>query len=238
MSWFTTKKVEGSDTLSEKLKEIRAANKIDLDFLSDKTKITKKYLTYLEEGRLDKMPAETYVKGFLKKIADIYGVDEKEFLRLYKQEECIRQNIDRSKYPPFSLNHSPTFIITPRTITALVVGIILVTFLAFFGFQVSAIFKGPELVIDSPADELVVDYTPVLVEGSIGDLDSIVYINGEAIGLKEGKIAEEISLTPGSNIIRITAVNRFKKSSEITRTVILKVADKKTAETALPYIYK
>lgn len=235
MSWFTTKKVEGSDTLSEKLIEIRTANKIDLDILADETKITKKYLIYLEEGRLDKMPAEIYVKGFLKKIADFYGVDVKDFLRLYKKEECIRQNIDKSKYPPFNLNHSPTFIITPRTITALALGIILVSFLVFFGYQVSAIFKGPELLINSPSDELVVDFTPVLVEGSINDPDSAVYINGEAIGLKDGKIAEEISLTPGSNIIKISAINRFKKRSEITRTVILKVEEKKSSEVEIPY---
>lgn len=238
MNWFTTKKVEGSDTLSEKLIEIRNANKIDLDILSDETKITKKYLIYLEEGKLDKMPAEIYVKGFLKKIADYYRVDVKDFLRLYKQEECIRQNIDKSKYPPFNLNHSPTFIVTPRTITALAIGIILVSFLVFFGFQVSAIFKGPELAIDSPSDELVVDFTPVLVEGSIGDSDSAVYINGEAVGLKDGKISEEINLTPGSNIIKISAVNRFKKISEITRTVILKVVEKKSTEADSAYRYE
>lgn len=238
MSWFTTKKVEGSSTLSEKLTEIRMANKIDLDILANETNIAKKYLIYLEEGKLDKMPAEIYVKGFLKKIADYYKVDVKDFLRLYKQEECIRQNIDKSKYPPFNLNRSPTFIITPRTITAFFVGLILISFIAFLGFQVSAIFKGPELVIDSPVDELIVDFTPILVEGSIGDLDSAVYINGETVGLKDGKIAEEINLTPGSNIIKISAVNRFKKTSEITRTVILKVVEKKSTETELLYKYK
>ena len=74
-SWFTTKKVEGSATLSEKLVEIRKERNIDLDTLSDKTKITKKYLVHLEEGELNKLPAEIYVKGFLKKIADFYNID-------------------------------------------------------------------------------------------------------------------------------------------------------------------
>ncbi|MDP3057491.1 MAG: helix-turn-helix domain-containing protein [bacterium] len=238
MSWFTTKKVKGSDTLSEKLIEIRTAQKIDLDNLADKTKITKKYLVYLEDGRLDKMPAEIYVKDFLKKIADFYGVDVKGFLRLYKKEECIRRNIDKNNHSSINLNYAPTFIITPRTITALAVSIILVSFVVFFGYQVSAIFKGPELLIDFPTDELVVDFTPVLVKGSVGDPDSVVYINGEAIGLKDGKILEEISLTPGSNIIKISATNRFKKISEITRTVVLKAENKKAAETNLLYQYK
>lgn len=235
MNWFTTKKVEGSDTLSEKLIEIRTVNKIDLNILASETKITKKYLIYLEEGRLDKMPAEIYVKGFLKKIADYYKVDVGDFLRLYKQEECIRQNMDKNKRPSFNLNNSPTFIITPKTIAALAIGIILVSFIIFFGFQVSAIFKGPELAIDSPSDELIVDSTPLLIEGSIGDPDSIVYINGEIIGLKDGKIAEEINLTPGSNIIKITATNRFKKTSEVIRTVILRVEKKKATEEDLIY---
>jgi len=75
-------------------------------------------------------------------------------------------------------------------------------------------------------------------EGSISDPDSVVYINEEAIGLKDGKISEEISLTPGPNIIKISATNRFKKISEITRTVVLKVENKKAAETNLLYQYK
>lgn len=225
-SWFTTKKVEGSDTLSEKMVEIRTAKKVDLDTLSNETKITKKYLVYMEEGRLDKLPAEIYVKGFLKKIADFYEVDVSEFTRLYKKEDNIRQNIDRSKYPPFNLNSSPTFIITPRTITAFIVSVLLISFMVFFSYQISAIFKGPELVITVPENELVVDFTPVLVEGSIGDKDSTVSINGEVISLKSGKISEEINLVPGSNTIKISAVNRFKRVSEITRIVILKVNDK------------
>lgn len=230
MNWFTTKKVEGSITLSEKLIEIRTANKIELDVLAAETNISKKYLTYLEEGKLEKLPAEIYVKGFFKKLADFYGVDVKDFLRLYKKEECIRQNIDRSKYPAFNLNNSPTFIITPRKITVFAVSIILVSFIAFFGYQVSVIFKGPELLVNSPANDLIVDFSPILVEGSVGDSDSAVYINGEAIGLKDGKISEEISLTPGVNVIKISAVNRFKKSSEITRTVVLKEEEKKAVE--------
>jgi hypothetical protein len=54
------------------------------------------------------------------------------------------------------------------------------------------------------------------------------------IGLKNGRISEEIGLTPGSNTIKITAVNRFKRTSEITRTVIFKVEEKKANEVTAP----
>lgn len=221
-SWFTTKKVEGSATLSEKLIDIRKERSVDLDVLSSKTKITKKYLVYLEEGRLDKLPAEIYVKGFLKKIADFYNIDSQEFTRLYGKEESIRKNIDKSKYPPFNLNRSPTFIITPRTITFIAISIVIISFMIFLIYQMSFIVKGPKLTIDSPGDDIITDKSAVLVSGSLSDSDAVVSINGEVINLKDGKISELVNLTPGLNMIRISATNKFKKSNTIIKKVILK----------------
>lgn len=221
-SWFITKKVEGSETLSEKLAEIRKANNFDLDYLSGATKISKKFLIYLEEGKLEKMPPEIYVKGFLKKLADLYKVEVKSFLRLYERENSIRKNIDKSKYPPLNLSKAPTFIITPRTITVLLTGLIVVFFFGFLFYQLSFIIKGPELIIDYPQDGFVTNKTSVLVSGGLKDLDATVSINGKVINLKEGKIAEIISLNSGLNIIEISAVNKFKRSNSVTRRVILK----------------
>lgn len=220
-SWFTTKKVEGSVTLSEKLAEIRKANNVSLDLLSDKTKISKKFLVYLEEGKLEKMPAEIYVKGFLKKIAEFYNVDVRTFLRLYEKEDVIRRNIDRSLYPPFNLNKAPTFIITPRTITLAAAGIIAALFFIFLSYQLSSVVNGPELIIESPVDGFTTDKTPVLVSGTVKDSDAAVSINNETINLKEGKISELINLNPGVNIIKISATNKFKRTREVTRRIIL-----------------
>jgi len=220
-SWFTTKKVEGSVTLSEKLAEIRKSNNVDLDLLSDKTKISKKFLVYLEEGKLEKMPAEIYVKGFLKKIAEFYNVDPRTFLRLYEKEDVIRRNIDKSLYPPFNLNKSPTFIITPHTITMAAAGIVAALFFIFLSYQLSFIVNGPELIIESPADGFVTDKTPVLVSGTVKDSDSAVSINGEAINLKDGKISELVNLNQGVNMIKISATNKFKRTREVTRRIIL-----------------
>lgn len=221
-SWFTTKKVEGSHTLSEKLAEIRSAHNIDLDLLSDKTKISKKYLVYLEEGRLDKLPAEIYVKGFLKKLAEFYETDAKNFLRLYEQEDVIRKNIDKSKYPPFNLNKSPTFIITQRTILAAVGLVLAAIFIFFISYQLQYIVKGPELVIESPQDETTTEQAEVLVAGTVKDPNAKVFINDSAVSLKDGKISEIVNLSPGLNIIKILAENKFNKSSLATRKIILK----------------
>lgn len=208
--------------MSEKLAEIRKERNIELDALSDKTKISKKYLIYLEEGKLEKLPAEIYVRGFLKKIAEFYGVGPEVFLPLYDQEENIRKNIDRSKYPPFNFNRAPTFIITPRLFTTMAASIMIVVFFVFIGYQLSYAVQGPKLIVDFPKDGMITEAAEVLVSGSINDADALVAINGETVNLQNGKISELVKLSPGLNVIKISAINKFKKNSISERQVIRK----------------
>ncbi|MBU3924815.1 helix-turn-helix domain-containing protein [Patescibacteria group bacterium] len=219
---FKTKKVGGL-TLAEKLAEMRKKYNLGMDFISDKTKIPKKYLAYLEEERFDKLPAEVYVKGFLKKIAEFYELDPKSFVLLYEKEEGIRKNIDKGRFPALNLAKNPTFIITPKKITLFAISIILILFSSFLAYHVSSVFKGPQLIIDSPLDNSVVESAPILVSGEVKDSAAQVSINGQIIGLKEdGKISQYVNLSPGLNKITISAVNRFKKSNVVVRNVILK----------------
>ncbi|MBU4056600.1 helix-turn-helix domain-containing protein, partial [Patescibacteria group bacterium] len=146
---FKTKKVGGL-TLAEKLAEMRKKYNLGMDFISDKTKIPKKYLAYLEEERFDKLPAEVYVKGFLKKIAEFYELDPKSFVLLYEKEEGIRKNIDKGRFPALNLAKNPTFIITPKKITLFAISVMLILFSSFLVYQVSSVFRGPQLIIDSP----------------------------------------------------------------------------------------
>ncbi|MBU4368128.1 helix-turn-helix domain-containing protein [Patescibacteria group bacterium] len=219
---FKTKKVGGL-TLAEKLAEMRKKYNLDMDFISDKTKIPQKYLIYLENEKFDKLPAGVYVKGFLKKIAEFYELDQKSFLLLYEKEEGIRKNIDKGRFPALNLAKNPTFIITPKKITLFAISIILILFSSFLAYHVSSVFKGPQLIIDSPLDNSVVESAPILVSGEVKDSAAQVSINGQIIGLKEdGKISQYVNLSPGLNKITISAVNRFKKSNVVVRNVILK----------------
>ncbi|MBU3924452.1 helix-turn-helix domain-containing protein [Patescibacteria group bacterium] len=219
---FKTKKVGGL-TLAEKLGEMRKKYNLGMDFISAKTKIPQKYLIYLENEKFDKLPAGVYVKGFLKKIAEFYELDQKSFLLLYEKEEGIRKNIDKGRYPALNLVKNPTFIITPKKITLFAISVMLILFSSFLVYQVSSVFRGPQLIIDSPSDNSVVEGAPILVSGEVKDPMASVSINGRIIDLKEGgKISQYVNLSPGLNKITISAVNRFKKSNVVVRNVILK----------------
>ena len=52
--------------LGRKLKELREAQGITLEHASDATKIQKKYISAIEEGRLDELPKGPYCRSFLR----------------------------------------------------------------------------------------------------------------------------------------------------------------------------
>jgi cytoskeleton protein RodZ len=61
--------------IGNSLREARLRQGLDLARVEDDTKIRAKYLQALEDERFDVLPAETYVKGFLRTYAEYLGLD-------------------------------------------------------------------------------------------------------------------------------------------------------------------
>ncbi|MBU4503892.1 MAG: DUF4115 domain-containing protein, partial [Proteobacteria bacterium] len=78
--------VEDKDSLSfgHYLKSIRLEKGISLEEISNKTKIRVDNLLIIEKEDFDRLPAEVYVKGFLRAYAKTVGADEEEAIRRYE----------------------------------------------------------------------------------------------------------------------------------------------------------
>ena len=61
--------------IGNSLREARLRQGLDLARVEDDTKVRAKYLQALEDERFDVLPAETYVKGFLRTYAEYLGLD-------------------------------------------------------------------------------------------------------------------------------------------------------------------
>jgi cytoskeleton protein RodZ len=61
--------------IGSSLKEARLRQSVDLNEAEAATKIRAKYLRALEDERFEILPAQTYVKGFLRAYADYLGLD-------------------------------------------------------------------------------------------------------------------------------------------------------------------
>lgn len=212
---FKRKKID-SLTLGERMKKIRSERRLSLYEVSRGTKIQVKYLEYLENSEYQKMPADVYVKGFLKSYAEFAGISEKILIRLYERERGIHQNIkkidDREKsIEPLKLTK---WVITPR-ITALVFIIFFVLAGFFYLYrEIDTFISSPRLVIFSPQDAQIIKESTVLVKGAT-EKDSTVSINDQAVLVDEnGEFSQEIGLQKGLNPIMVKSKNKFDKEAE------------------------
>ncbi|WP_307363456.1 helix-turn-helix domain-containing protein [Peribacillus cavernae] len=80
--------------LGNRLKEAREAKGMSLDDLQRVTKIQKRYLTGIEEGKYDMMPGKFYVRAFIKQYCEAVGLDPEEIFEQYKSDVPVVYNED------------------------------------------------------------------------------------------------------------------------------------------------
>ena len=211
---FTTKKIE-SLTLGERLKKMRNDRRLGINDISKSTRIQVKYLQYLEDGDYSKLPADVYVKGFLRSYAAYMGISEKTLIKQYEREQGIQKSIAAPtvKEEKKKKNNPSSFVITPKIIIAS--SIALVLFLGFFYLyrEVDDFISVPRLVILKPSDGNVINSSVTHVTG-VAEKDAVVSINDQMVMVNEkGEFGEDVVLQKGVNTITVKAKNKFEKES-------------------------
>jgi curved DNA-binding protein CbpA len=76
---------EGTEYTGDLLRQVREARQISLEKIADVTKIAIYYLRSLESESFEDLPAEVYVRGYLRQIAKLLGLDPAEVTTGYLQ---------------------------------------------------------------------------------------------------------------------------------------------------------
>jgi hypothetical protein len=77
--------------ISERLRAAREARGVDLFRVERDTKIRIKYLTAIETGAFSELPAEVYVRGFLRNYATYLGLDPDEAESEWRRDKATRR---------------------------------------------------------------------------------------------------------------------------------------------------
>ena len=89
--------------IGSSLREARLRQALDLPEVEQATKIRAKYLRALEDEEFEQLPAQTYVKGFLRSYAEYLGLDG----QLYVDEFNSRYVVDGDGLPPHPRRRVP-----------------------------------------------------------------------------------------------------------------------------------
>jgi cytoskeletal protein RodZ len=81
--------------IGSSLREARTRQGLDFNEMEFRTKVRAKYLRALEDERFDQLPADTYIKGFLRTYADSLGMDG----QLYVDEYNSRFVVGEDEHP-------------------------------------------------------------------------------------------------------------------------------------------
>jgi hypothetical protein len=94
--------VEAQERFGARLRMQREARELSIADVVKVTKIPERSLLFLEAGAFRDLPAEVFVRGFLKSYSRCVGLDVEEILREY--EELVLQSVPKAHAPP-SLAH-------------------------------------------------------------------------------------------------------------------------------------
>ena len=78
-----------ADGLGEFLRRERELRHISLDEVAERTKISRRYLEAIEEERYDRLPGETFVRGFIRSYAQSVGLDPEDTLLIYSHSRMV-----------------------------------------------------------------------------------------------------------------------------------------------------
>ncbi|OGE82410.1 MAG: hypothetical protein A3B10_02960 [Candidatus Doudnabacteria bacterium RIFCSPLOWO2_01_FULL_44_21] len=210
---FQTKTVK-IDTLGEYLVLVRKQLNLDLKTVSLLSQIKLSYLEDLEAGNYSKLPAEVYIRGFLKSLSQLYRIKEQILIDQYEKERGIE---------PITQKHKPKVrtesVLTPKTLiigSSLLIGLVA---LLYVGNQVRSVLAPPFLEIVEPGSDLTIDGNSLVVSGKT-EIGADVFINNQQVlADSSGQFSENLLLSPGLNIVEISSQNKFGKISKITRQI-------------------
>lgn len=202
------------NTIGQIIKSARVKKKLSFKKLEEITKIRASFIESIEEEKWDSLPTFATVLGFVKSVSTALGINEHMAIAVLKRD-----------YPPKKLNINPKpdvfsrFIWSPKlTFIVGVVAIVLIV-LGYIGFQYVKFISPPDLSLESPKENQVVDGISVLVFGST-DSDVKIEVNNQPVLVDtDGKFSVSLGVVSTTKEIIVKAISRSGKERIILRKI-------------------
>lgn len=206
-------------TLGKKLRALRRGKAVTLDIMERSTHIQRKYLEALEQGKFELLPEPLYARNFIRSYTRALGADETYFLELY-EEECGACDLIGHMCSPRQRVNKRRFLIWNQLMRYSMLTCLMLLIFGYVGWQIFSIVQAPNIVLLSPATDVLTHEAKLDIQGIVED-ESSVYINGEPIVVNEDLTFDtQIDLKEGINTLIIEAERRYSRRAVVERSVV------------------
>ncbi len=206
-------------TIGELLQEERQRHHLSLEQFAKLTRVKVEYLRALEANQFAELPAATFVKGYIKTYAKLFGFDYMPLLALLRRdfkESAAGKLVPREFIKPMLKKKK---IWTPVTMAVFALGTIFLTLILYVGVQWYTIQKPPKLDILLPQEDDQVSQQ-ITVKG-VTVSDAIVSVNDQPVSIMPNGTFQTAVFIPRNGLytITISATDRRGKTNVVQRSV-------------------
>lgn len=218
-------------TVGEVLRRTREQKSVLMGAVARKLQIREEYLVALEQGRYNDLPSPVYIKNYLKRYAAYLGLPWAQIERLYTQEIRVyhdtpikpfarrRLQTQETRRNVSAAHHRSAFLI-PRAVKIGLFAALAAALVLYFAWGLVRFLSPPPIVVNSPAQDMIVTDHQFTVEGQ-SQAGAIITINGQEVVLDpNGYFAEDLILHEGINTIRVGAQTRRSREQVIERYIV------------------
>jgi cytoskeletal protein RodZ len=230
VSGFFTKKIAQVQRVGDILEQRRLSLGIAMDRVSRETAVQGRYLRAIETGDDRALPADIYVRGFVRTYARYLRLDEEHMLERWDRERGIAKHMTEShvedtvtptlaKTFPDRRPLLPRIQVTPLMFRSMLVALVIVAGFLYITLAVSSLGKAPALHLNEPTSDRQVDDSSIVLVGETRP-EAQLSINGQPVLVNgDGKFRETVQLQAGMNQIRIIAESKLGRKTEIVRNI-------------------
>jgi cytoskeletal protein RodZ len=208
-------------TIGQEFAEERKNKGLSLEQVAKETKIKEEFLRAIEKGEFKSLPSSAYASGFVRNYAKFLGLPPEKSLAIYRREFDEKKNVDvlpRGFSNPDE--YTPPKFRFGRSILLLSGLFIIIAGFLFYQYR-AAIFN-PDLKVESPIENQVINSLRVDVKGKT-DPSATLVINTKEVPINpDGTFTKEITVFPGESVVSVTVENRFGRVSAVERKILVR----------------
>ncbi|KKU15548.1 MAG: hypothetical protein UX22_C0007G0006 [Candidatus Jorgensenbacteria bacterium GW2011_GWA2_45_9] len=210
---------EFKNSFSDIILEAMRAKGVSLDYLSQTTGISDRFLSLLIEKRVEELPPSPYLHGYIIKISKALGLDgEQVWIKHFKDADFVRKTGTSNTLPG---NMFLRRRLNKKIVAFSVLGIIVAVYVFV---RLYSYFGTPELSLSGVEDNMVVKEENFTLKGKTPPTNDLI-LNGEQIYLSsDGSFEKEIKLSPGFNTLKFNVKKFLGKEYTIEKRIFFEVA--------------